>query len=85
MQTTLREYIESFQAELSPLLFKVVCAVTLWRHFSIPFLFVRQDIKDKAEETQGVVPYLRAWLFQEDRPDLLDDFDEKSREYFPDL
>ena len=49
------------------------------------FLFVRQDIKDKAEETQGVVPYLRAWLFQEDRPDLLDDFDEKSREYFPDL
>ena len=32
-----------------------------------------------------MVPYLRAWLFREDRPDLLDDFDEQSREYFPDL
>ena len=44
-----------------------------------------QDIKDKAENTAGVVPYLRAWLFREDRPDLLEDFDEQSREFFPDL
>ena len=47
--------------------------------------FMLQEIKAEAEASKGVVPYLRAWLFREEHPELLEDFDEASREYFPDL
>jgi len=74
LNTTLGEYIASFPVRHLALLL-----------LSTNTLLTLEEIKAKATATGGVLPYLRAWYFREDHPELLEDFDEHSREYFPDM